>query len=174
MEIKEKNMREIAQVSEINEEKKNTIVYYAIRSNSGYEDKYPMTPSKWEFSYDVVRTFTARKSYADWYNSNYAQPQLKTCTLGELLEICPLPAEEVYDILVIKEKDLFNIYQEIKRNKNTEKEYWEIEDKYPQYKTISNTPAKDNGWYKPYTYEETNFMKFLKEKWDKDEEWGEE
>lgn len=139
----------------------NTTIYYRIDSDSGYEDSFPSKPSKWEFTYEVFRLFTASKHYADWWNENYNQP-IKECTLRDVLNICPLPEEVVYDILIEKRKKLFNIYEEIKRNKNTGKEWWEFEKGYQDYEKISEEPAKDSLWYKPYTYEETNFLKILK------------
>lgn len=137
-------------------------IYYSIDRNSGYEDSYPMTPSKWEYSYDVVRMFTASKEYAEWYNNYYSEP-IKTCTFEELCELCPISKEQLEDILFTKERKLFNIYEEIKRNKETGIEYWETEVGYQQYQKISDTPATDKGWFAEYTYKEG--MKLFKN-WD--------
>ena len=137
----------------------NKIIYYRIDGNGGFEDSFPHKPSKWEYTHEIVRMFTASASYAEWYNNYYTHP-IKSCTFEELLELCPIPSEEIYDILFVKKLKLFNVFEEIKRNEETGVEWWEIESAYQSYEMICKEPARDKQWYTPYTYKDgMNFFK---------------
>lgn len=115
--------------------------------NAGYSNG-------WNYSCDVYRSFKVVNPEVEYDTTNTFY------TLNDLCNICPLPKEQIIDILCNKKQILINVYEEIRDNKNIDKEYWECGEPYKNnWHVVSDKPARDNGWYEAKLRRNSKFLR---------------